>query len=227
MSMLKKLKGIFIEEVEDKGGSKPAPKKKDTIAPKPKKTATTKSSIKVDTSTPTKLGKPDEKFVDLLLKAIEDKNMEGFDYLEFKQSVQSLAKVETDEEKRFKSAFAMASTMGLTKETLFKSAQHYANVLGSEEKKFKEAFGKQRETQISERENRSTLLEEAIKSKEAQIAKLQKEIAADQKKLDNVEADINKAVAKVESTKERFYGSYHLVLDQIESDIKKLNKYLA
>ncbi len=225
MSMLKKLKGIFIEELEE--DAKPSAASVQKSKPKQAKKGSKSSSIKVDTSKSTKAGKPDEKFVDMLLKAIEEQNLDGFDYLEFKQSLQSLSKVESDEAKRYKSAFAMASTMGLTKENLFSSAKHYASVLSKEEKKFSDAFKKQRETQVSERENRGTLLEESIKSKEAQIAQLQKEIDAEKKKLANVEADINKAVAKVELTKERFYGSYHLVLDQIKDDIDKFSQYLA
>lgn len=229
MSMLKKLKGIFIEEI-DEPKSVPKPSSKATSEPTKSKAAS-KSSESTNTtaksSASVKSGKPKEKFVNMLLTAIEENDLDGFDYLEFKQSVKSLGSVELDEAKKYQSAFAMASGMGLSKDKLFKSAQHYADVLGNEEKKFMEAFEKQRATQINERENRSALLEKSIKAKQEQIQKLQKEIDAEKKKLASAESDIKKAVAKIEATKESFYGSYRMVLDQIKGDIEKFNQYLS
>ncbi|MEL6124250.1 MAG: hypothetical protein AAFR14_11055 [Bacteroidota bacterium] len=219
--MLKKLKGIFIEEVE--GPSTPHPKGK----PAPQKESKpVQSSIEVDTSVKTTGGQPDEKFVDMLLKAIESKNLDGFDYLEFKQTLKSLTNLESDESKRYQSAFAMATTMGLSKEKLFSSAQHYANVLAKEENKFVTAFKKQRDTQVLQRETAGKELQKSIAAKQAKIEKLQKEIEAEKQKLSSLESDISKSMAKVEATKERFYGSYHLVLDQIKGDIEKFNQYL-
>jgi len=220
MSMFKKLKGIFIEEDESgtSSGSKPVPKssqKGDTPSATPQKSNLDKTT-----------GQPSDRFVAMLFKAIEDNNLEGFDYLEFKQSLQSLSKIEVDEAKRFQNAFAMASTMGLTKKKLFDSAQHYVDVLGTEEKKFAQAFVKQRDAQIKNREQRSVTLQKSIRSKEEQIVALQKEIEKERAQLATVESDIDAAMAKVDSTKDGFYGSYNLVLDQIKKDIEKMNIYL-
>lgn len=71
----------------------------------------------------------DPKFVELLLKAIESNNIEGFDYLEYKNSLRSIENVIPDEGVRFKSAFEMAKTMGMTKAKLVESANHYLGVL--------------------------------------------------------------------------------------------------
>ncbi len=216
--MLKKLKSIFIEE-------DPAPAAGSAkVSESTKKKTETKTKDKKE-ETP-KGGKPSDKFIDLLLKAIEANNIEGFDYLEYKQSLQSLAKIEPDESKRFKSAFAMAQTMGLTKKVLFDSAQRYANVLGEEEKKFAEAFVKQKAAQVTNREKKISSLQQAIQQKEAEIKKLQKEIGIHQKELDNIESEMAKSMEKVQSTRDHFYGSYNLVLDQIKSDMDKINLYI-
>ncbi|MFT4567898.1 MAG: hypothetical protein ACI9FN_002866 [Saprospiraceae bacterium] len=225
MSMLKKLKGIFIEESQ--GNIDDIPK-----ASKPsKKSIDTSGSASSEKPTATKMdktsGTPDNKFTEMLFKAIEENNLEGFDYLEFKQSLQSLKKVEVDEVKRFQSAFAMASTMGLTKTKLFESAKHYAAVLSAEEEKFADAFQKQRNAQVKDRETKGQMLSKSIKNKEDQIKRLQAEIAKEKEQLANIELNINKAMAKVEATKERFYGSYSMVLNQIKGDIEKFKQYLA
>jgi len=232
MSMLKKLKNIFIveddafveAETKGKGSGKSSAKAASDNKTAPKSANVPKS--RVDKSTPNPSVKPDHKFVDLLLKAIEDNNIEGFDYLEFKQSVQSLTKVESDEGKRYQSAFAMAGAMGLTKSKLFSSAKRYAGVLDSEEKKFAEAFNAQRQKQINERESKGKLLSKSIKDKEAQIKKLQAEIEKEKKQLGSIETDISKAMAKVEATKEGFYSAYHMVLKQIKDDLDKITTYI-
>ena len=226
--MFKKLKGIFIIEEEDNSGSSGGNSSADKNDP-PKEAGTSKNTGNMNTTgSTTKKGKskPDTKFVDLLLKAIEANNIEGFDYLEFKQSVQSLSKVESDEAKRFKNAFVMANTMGLTKNKLFSSAKHYVSVLDKEEKKFSEAFNNQKSKQVSSREEKGKLLQESIEQKEAQIKKLQAQIEKERKQLGSIEADIAEALAKVEATKDGFYSAYEMVLKQIKDDLDKITKYV-
>lgn len=222
MSMLKKLKRIFVVEEEGGRTSDPKPTKKSN-----KKAVQETPVINIDNSKKASSSKPDEKFVTLLLKAIEENNVEGFDYIEFKQSVQSLKNVEQDEGQRFKNAFAMAESMGLTKNKLFSSAKHYVKVLDTEEKKFAEAFESQKNKQVNDRESRSTQMEASIKEKEAQIQKLQKEIDKEKKQLANVESDITKALAKVEATKDGFYAAYNMVLQQIKDDLDKITTYIS
>ena len=55
--------------------------------------------------------------------------MEGFDYLEYKQSLQSLEKMNMDNQTRYQSAFAMAQTMGAKAKNLIDSAQYYLKVM--------------------------------------------------------------------------------------------------
>jgi adenine-specific DNA methylase len=74
----------------------------------------------------------DEKSLDFLTKALQKGNLPGFDYLEFKQSLEALHAMNMDESLAFQSAFATASTMGLTKEKLLKSVSHYQKVLEQE-----------------------------------------------------------------------------------------------
>lgn len=222
MSMLKKLKSIFV--VEDENPSNSVEKSTGSTSDNSELPSSRPSSAPIadltDDST------PDNKFIEMLLKAIEAQNLDGFDYLEFKQSLQSLVKVESIEEKRFQNAFAMASTLGLSKDKLFKSAQHYANVLNDEQKKFEEAFQKQKAAQVSEKENRIKSLQQTVKDKQNQLKQLQKEIGDAETQLGSVEAQINQSLAKIEGTYGRFYASYNLVLGQIKDDISKIEKYI-
>lgn len=226
MSMFKKLKGIFI--IEEEGMKSSGTVSSDSSSEDTAATVKSPKEASPGSSSGTELPSegPDNKFIDLLLKAIESKNMDGFDYLEFKQSLQSLVKLETLEEKRFQSAFAMASTMGLTKDKLFKSAQHYANVLHDEQKKFEEAFQKQKKAQIDEKESRMKTLQNQIREKQELLEQIQKEIADSEKQLSGIEDQVDKSLSKIESTHDKFYASYNLVLGQIKDDISKIEKYI-
>lgn len=224
MSMFKKLKSIFI--IEEEGDTPAEASTPKTDAEVKAQTTTTKSTPSAKPKSAGANAKPDSKFTDMLLHAIEANNIEGFDYLEFKQSLQSLTKVEPDEAKRYKSAFVMAQTMGLDKQKLYDSTQHYIKVLKDEEQKFADAFAKQKSAQVHQREQTVSSLKQTIKMKEAKIKQLQAEIDEATKELAGIEDKINKSLAKVEATKDGFYASYKMVTRQIEKDIERIKTYI-
>lgn len=221
--MFKKLKSIFIVEDESAKKAEPTPSKKTSPAKKNAPASKAKSSGPVPKSTG---GKPAEKFVDKLLTAIEANNLEGFDYLEFKQSLQSLGTVDMDEKTRMQSAMAMAKTMGATEDKIINAAQHYLNILKEEQEKFEVAFKAQEVKQINARESGIKNAEASIKEKQQQIEKLNAEIKALNEKLANAKKEANQASAKVQTTKDGFYNAYHSVVNQIKSDISSMQKHL-
>ena len=230
--MFKKLKSIFIVEDETTEGAKPAGKATPKATPtkaKPQgssKAAPTSNAPVYDKNNPPK-GKPQEKFVNRLLGALESNNMAGFDYLEYKQSVQNLSNVDMDEGTRFKSALAMAKTMGATPDKLIQSANHYLKVLSKEESKFLDAFKNQQNLQVSSQNKEIKRLQDGIVQRKAQIEKLQKEIEAGEKALQNKKGTIDQANAKVQATKDGFYHAYHIVTQQISADLEKMKQYLT
>lgn len=226
MAMLKKLKSLFIIEEEvpkststgniQKGKPRINPKNADVIPPAEVEEIPVNEDVKA----------PD-KFINSLLGAIENNNLEGFDYLEYKQSLKSLEGMELDEETRFNSAFAMAKTMGATKENLLSSANHYINILNEEKSKFNTAYEKQQQKQVQDREEKLINLENSIKKKEEQIKKLQEEIKSAKAEFEKKKKEINSAAAKVALTRDQFFAAHKKVNDQIEIDIERMNKYLT
>ncbi len=217
--MLKKLKSIFIIEEADNAEvnkSKSAKSKKSTQKP----------LGRVYENLNTIEGKPKEKFVNILLEAINKNNMEGFDYLEYKQSLQSLKDMKMDEATRFKSAFVMASTMGVDKAKLVSSVKHYINVLKEEEIKFNQALDNQKSQRVGKRHSDLKSLKDGIIQNERKIQELQKQNDKSKAKLVAIDEEISKAKAKMEETKSGFYGSYRVVFSQMEEDLKKINQYL-
>lgn len=223
--MLKNLKSLFI--VEDEEPKKPVKGKKQA-ADQPKKQTSSAQSTASSTSTPAtpSPGKVSSKFVNILLKAMDSNNLEGFDYLEFKQSLKSLEKMPMDDATRYQSAFAMAQTMGATPQKLMDTAKHYLNILAKEEQKFEEALAAQRQKQIGSKESQIKKLEEVVANKAAQIKQLTKEIEEHQKQANSLKKEIGGAVVKVESTKNDFIASYEKLIAQINADVENMKQYL-
>lgn len=222
--MLKKLKALFVLEEPSQNKPEDGSNKAQATSKSKGKAAAPSSKVSSTMSNPN--APVNKKFLDVLLKAIEANNMEGFDYLEYKQSLQSLSKMDMDELTKFQSALAMAKTMGVDKKGLLNSGKHYLSVLKSEELKFLDAHKNQMTKQVSDREKKQNQLNNLIAEKTAKIKKMQAEIDAHQKALEIEKASINQSSAKVAATKDGFLAAYKQVRGQIESDLEKMKKYL-
>lgn len=232
--MLKNLKKWFIvddEEFKDKmsgGTAKDAdivPEQK-TKSTSTSKSISTSSSSSASSSSTVPSGKSSPKFTNILLQAMEANNLDGFDYLEYKNSLHNLAKMPMDEQTRYQSAFAAASTMGATPAKLVKTAHFYIDILKKEEAKFAQALANQKDKQIGDKSQLIQQHDNLIKEKTKQIEQLKKEIAQHQAKSEQMKKSISAATVKVETTKNNFVASYNLVLSQIQRDIENMKKYL-
>lgn len=226
MDILKNLKSIFVVENPTNADAQ------DQAESDVPKTAPTSESnnrhedythIDVDTNSSPKV---DEKFLAVLFDAISKKGKEGFDYLEYKQSLSSLAKLSMDEQTRYQSAFAVAQTMGATPSLLIDTANYYLGVLADEEKAFEETLKAQMQKQIGDREAQTKGIQEAIDDKIKQIERLNQEINTHKQQLQDIMSQINDSTKKIEVTKQNFHASYNQLVDQISNDIQKMKKYL-
>ena len=233
--MFDKIKKLFV--VEDDDPLKKALEQKsqeeteatnaaEEIVPNRPKAATSQNpTTQAPTAKPTG-GKVTDKFMNILLGAMDKNNLDGFDYLEYKQSLQSLQNMNMDEATRYQSAFAMAKTMGATPKKLLETANHYLNILKTEEQKFGQALVSQKDKQIGNRQQRLDQLAKAVEQKRKQIAQLTKEIEAHEQESAQIREQITDSTVKVENTKNNFVVTYQLLTSQIQEDIRKMQSYL-
>ena len=168
----------------------------------------------------------DAKSIDWLTKALEKNNLPGFDYLEYKQSLGALKSMNLDDATSFKSAFATASVVGLTKKTLLESAQHYIRVLSKEKQQFDEALGKQMELRVKQKQTEVDKLKTGIEQYRAQITELQNKITQSQQIIDQADEAIQTQRRKIEKTRDNFEEALKSILDQINFDIDRIGQYL-
>lgn len=224
--MLKKFKSLFIieEEVHDKSAEKDI---KQSVNTKGNSIVKSQTSTPVRSTISNQSGEVNEKFLNILFEALEKNNLEGFDYLEFKKSLQSLSKMPMDEVTRFKSAFAMASSMNVSKNQIIDSADFYLQILKQEEQKFNDVLAKQKSTKVHAQEEQVKQLENTVKLKAEQIKKLTSEIEQIQKEIKITNEKIAEQTAKVSKTKNDFSMSYNMVVKQIETDVANMKKHLS
>lgn len=225
-SIFKKIKSAFIiEEGSDKQTSEEF-KESASQETAGVEAASTPEELPVNLEVQSGDGEINPRFTDILLKALEANNQEGFDYIEFKRSLQNLLKMNMEEDTVYKSAYATAQTLGATPNGLISSAQRYLNVLKKEEDKFKVALNNQRAKQIDGGQQEVKQLEHGIEGKRKQIQKLQQEIEQSENHLAKLQGEIKASAQKIEDTRSDFVASYLNLVKQIEQDIENIGKYL-
>jgi chromosome segregation ATPase len=146
------------------------------------------------------------------------KSSAGFDYLKFKQSVNALLKMNMDENMAIKSSFMTASTVGLSKEKLQKTADESIEVLMTEKNQFTKALEKQVKERIDLRQSESQQYQEKIQKHKQQIEQLQKEIAQFEERILSTTKEIDEAKERILQSRNRFEAVYEFLVAEIEKD---------
>ncbi|MFK7947641.1 MAG: hypothetical protein AB8G11_08630 [Saprospiraceae bacterium] len=173
-----------------------------------------------------KLPGVDERSAKFLVDALSRNNLPGFDYLEFKQAVGTLESMNMDETIAFQSAYATASTMGLTKEKLLETANYYKKILTSEQGKFTQALQQQTKIQIAGKQKEITNTQNVIEQKKQQIDRLHLEIAKHQEYISKAQEQIEASKHKIFSAKENFEKTYTVIKEELSDDITKITTIL-
>jgi septal ring factor EnvC (AmiA/AmiB activator) len=171
-------------------------------------------------------GTTDQKSVDFLENAMAKQSQPGFDYLKFKQSIDQLASLKLDGPTSLKSAFATASTMGVTKDSLLQSARHYLTILGDEKKQFDQALNNQVQQRIDSKKEELLKLQQQIEDHKRQISKLEKQILEFEDKISRSDEEVTEAKASIEQTKMKFENTYQQFVSAIERDITAIQQNL-
>lgn len=168
----------------------------------------------------------DPKIKESLKAALEENALGSYDYLKFKKSADALRSVVPDEASRFKASFVAAQTLSVSKEKLVETANHYLTVLGEEQRKFNEAIEGANKGKIVSGMQRLAQIESIVTEKAAAIQKLTAEITELQKEKAETEAKVNEDKLKIDTTTAGFNAAYELFVQEIKSDINKMQTYL-
>jgi len=228
--MWKNLKGYFVVEEEGKPkAAKTLPNNK-IKGPAASGTTSPKTSSSAPAAPPSSsgavAGSVNDRSIKVLMEAMEAANLPGFDYLEYKKSLQNLKKMNFTDEIRFQTAYTAAQSMGVLPEQLQQSAQHYLDVLDKEHKKFSQALQGQRQQQIGAREQELDQIDADIKRQEAKIKELQAQIAKSKAKQSKLKSTIEGSVSKLTKTQADFEATLAVITDGIKADMASMKNFL-
>ena len=168
----------------------------------------------------------DGKSVDFLTNALNKNNLPGFDYLEFKLALSNMAAINMEESTAIKSAFATASTMGLTKDKLLKTADHYKKILMDEKGQFEKAMENQMKNKVSSKKQEIEKMKVDITKLKNQIKELEHKLAEYNHNINNGDAIIQETINKIEQTRDSFEHTHNSILNQINKDIEQITQFL-
>ncbi len=176
----------------------------------------------------------DEKSLNMLFSALAQNNLPGFDYLEFKAAVHSLqVQMNMDVPTAFQSAFATASTMGLDKEKLLKTARHYLQILDKEKAKLQAAAQKKLKEKVAARKAEEERLQREVAEVESTIRKLEETLVAKKQELANkretlqtLTNQVDKTSDKIVKAEQNFIQACDVLKQRIAADLKQMEQVL-
>ncbi len=171
-------------------------------------------------------GDLDKRSRDFLSKALASNGNEEFDYIKYRKALNAIAEMGLNEETAFKSAFATAKTMGLTKTSLSNSAKSYLSVLMEEKSKFDEALANQVKTKIASKADQVQKLEMRIDEMKQKIAEMEKRIEEYNAKIDAADEEVEKEKQKINETQQRFESTFEAFQQVIKGDLERVSQYL-
>lgn len=170
----------------------------------------------------------DRKFVEHFVGLLEKANLPGPDYFEYKQALQSMDGLGLGEEKQFQAAWASFKAMGGIKDTsiLKTSADQYLNILDKDHSSFLKDVELAIKDRVGSLNDEMRNLEENNSSFSKQIADLQVKIDANKNRLGQISGEISEQTKKINANKESFEVTFNSFVEQIKSDLNKINQYL-
>jgi uncharacterized protein YbgA (DUF1722 family) len=168
----------------------------------------------------------DDRSLEFLVSALEQNNLPGFDYFEYKKAVVTLLGMGIEEGNAFKSAFATAATIGLTKDKLLETAGYYRNLLSKEKEKFDQALENQTKGKVTDKQEEIKRLNDQIERHKAEIVRLQEEIALYRTQIEQAEVTVKTEQDKIGKAHGNFERTHAALLLQMDKDIEQIHKYL-
>lgn len=186
---------------------------------------TPQKSIKDAVVTATVSG-PDDKYVSLLYKSLEDimDADNDSDLLTFIKAAQKTAKLVPDEATRFK---VSAENLGVDTNAIVQSGSRYFDKLKKEKAEFQESQKSLEDSEISALVEKSKILETDVRDAREEIVKLNNLIQTNTAEISKISENLASARVKLANRQAQFDASFASVENSLKSDIEKIKIYLG
>jgi hypothetical protein len=212
------LTGLIFKQ-ED--GGTPEPESKAATTSAFKGAANVQSSnVPSFSSTQSVQGVIDNKFVDLLTGIIEQNNLPGQDYFEFKQAIEGMKAIGgMSDQQKIQTVFTVLSLQGCSKAVLLSSLDKYISIIQSEKTNFDKEMQSQYQAKVTAK------LTEAESAKK-EMETLTKRMSDLNTIILNVTQDAGAKEMELRATEANFKASADVIINEMLSDKEKINNYL-
>ncbi len=208
---LKALKSFFIE-VDDK------PKSEDKPQPAPPV-----SAIPIPVGIP---GSINQEMAQVLDDAISANNLSGFDYFEFRESLNNPAFATLPEQSKYLAVFGTAAQSGLTVEKLISSVDHYKAVISKKREEFNEQVQAITAQEVITRQEKKSANEQAVLDAQQKMAELSAMINDYQTENMQLANTISQEQFKIQQTQASFEATFNVVDAKLSEGKSKIQAYL-
>lgn len=199
-----------------------------TATPTQTLTATqTVTQTATTTAAPLQQGGINNEMHESLVKLIEDNNIEGFDYLEFMDSVQKMSTVNLPENEKYKLVYGTAQSFGVTVDKLIEAVDHYVSILEKHKVDFQSHVEAQVSNEVGSRKSKIESLEKETEELNAQIAEISKKIADNTTEISTLTQETSQQELKINMVQHDFNHTFEHVLNRMISDKEKIRSYLS
>lgn len=160
------------------------------------------------------------KILEKLKVLIQENNIPGIDYYEFKLALDEMKDSGIDEKTKFTMAYKTLKIAGCTKEALLSSIEKYTALIKREES----GFDKEMETRMN---NNVVGRKKAIDNANLRIEELTKEIERLRSFVTTETQSVQQEEVKIKQTEASFVNTVEFFLNGIAEDKKKINDYLT
>ncbi len=155
-------------------------------------------------------------------KLVDEANLklpffQGTDYKEFVDSKVDIDDI-TDEALRYKTAFNVLKSTGLTKEKLLATGQEYINLVGRDMNAFQSAYAQQYQKEVKQKEN-------LIQTKANELQQLTQKINALKGEINQLSQDIDITKQKLDTNKNSFLLAGEKKQQEIQAELDKIVQY--
>ena len=168
----------------------------------------------------------DQNVYSQFVKLLEENNMEGYDYFEFRSAIENMKAVIPGEAERFKAAYAAVASF-VKADKLISSIDFYLSKIDEKKKEFDEYVTSVVGQKVTGKEEQAKALDEKIIKTNEAIAKLNEDIGKLQEERTKLLNESVSEKAKIETVRNGFVSTYNKVVSEINSDKTKIKTYLG
>lgn len=225
--MLGKLVGLFVETDQ-----KPEPPKPKDVKSQPQPQAAGPTGLPAPApvarvaTTVVIPGQVDPEMAKILEDAIQESNIPGFDYIEFRDVLANMAGIPMTEQQKFQAAFAAAQMNQITKVQLIEAIDFYIKVIETKGIEFVNYVTGLKATDVDGKSQQIADLETQISEAATKIQELTEHITALRKQQDGLRLEQTQAENDINGKSAAFESTKAAVIAKLTSDRTKIETYI-